>query len=202
MNTFSIDYHTILSECSANGLAETAAFLMEALPPEWCAAYDEMVGYQTEIVRFEDHGFTFLFHQSSAEHPDWKLPDDAVEDRVVSVFGLAQRAAGKRDASRMKGFLGGGLEPTAEGSTDKGHFMGHAQGGGLDVNLFPQRTKINRGWSERGKVYRKMERYSSLYPGTFCFSRPIYADKTWRPRFVEFGLLTKQRTLWVERFEN
>ena len=38
--------------------------------------------------------------------------------------------------------------------------------------------------------------------GTFCFSRPIYVDGSSVPRWLEFGLLKTDQTLWVEIFEN
>jgi hypothetical protein len=52
---------------------------------------------------------------------------------------------------------------------------------GLDVNLFPQRREVNRGWSDEGKLFRKMERYAAEHPGTFCFARPICRDLSRRP---------------------
>ena len=41
---------------------------------------------------------------------------------------------------------------------DKGHFVCHSAGGGGDWNLFPQ-LPLNRGWSEEGRLYRKMEAF-------------------------------------------
>jgi len=46
----------------------------------------------------------------------------------------------------------------------------------------------------RGKVFRAMERHCSENPGTFCFSRPIYCDRSWHPCMIEYGLLTKEGT--------
>ena len=78
----------------------------------------------------------------------------------------------------------------------------HCIGGGLDVNLFSQERRLNRGWSPQGKTYRQMETYCYEQPGTFCFSRPIYVDGSSVPRWLEFGLLKTDQTLWVETFEN
>lgn len=47
-----------------------------------------------------------------------------------------------------------------------------------------------------------MERYCAKHPETFFFSRTIYDDATARPAQLEFGLLTPERTLDVELFEN
>jgi hypothetical protein len=101
----------------------------------------------------------------------------------------------------MRGWLG----ETGEilGATrDKGHFIAHCMGGGLEVNVFSQDRKLNRGWSPQGKIYRQMEKYCQEHSGTFCFSRPIYADTSSVPRWLEFGVLKEDATLWVEVFDN
>jgi len=55
---------------------------------------------------------------------------------------------------------------------------------------------------EQGKLYRTMERYCYNNGGTFCFSRPVYDDASSVPRWLEFGLLRDDGSLWVEVFEN
>jgi len=156
----------------------------------------------TNILQFKDNSFEFLFDFSSELVTKGVVPrDQAVEDRVVAVFGRSRPSSRKRDASRMKGFLGPSSKVFAN-NYDKGHFIGHALGGGPDVNLFPQRKDINRGWSTRGRVFRAMERYCSKNSGTFFFLRPIYCDRSWRPCLIEYGLLTKAGDFWVEKFEN
>ena len=80
--------------------------------------------------------------------------------------------------------------------------MAHAIGGGLEVNVFSQDRDLNRGRSEQGKLYREMEKYCYTHPGTFCFSRPVYADGSSVPRWLEFGLLRDDGSLWVEVFDN
>ena len=94
------------------------------------------------------------------------------------------------------------LKSVDSSGRDKGHFIAHAIGGGLDMNVFSQARDLNRGISEQGKVYRLMERYCYENAGTFCFSRPVYDDATSIPRWVEFGLLRDDGSLWVEVFEN
>jgi len=197
-----IDYDYILSELSTSDIEEIIKFLWEMLPDEWCEKYRKMTPTVTNILQFNDNGFEFLFDFSSELVTKGIVPvDQAVEDRVVAVFGRAQSNSRKRDADRMKGFLGPSSKVFGN-NYDKGHFIAHALGGGLDVNLFPQRRDVNRGWSTRGRVFRAMERYCSENPGTFCFLRPIYCDRSWRPYLIEYGLLTKAGNLWVEKFEN
>ena len=85
------------------------------------------------------------------------------------------------------------------------HFIANSMGGAVDraeMNVFVQRRALNQGWSAQGKVYRRMENYCAEHPGTFCFSRPLYLDATARPTFVEFGLLSQIRGLWVACFDN
>ncbi len=88
---------------------------------------------------------------------------------------------------------------------DKEHFIAHSLDGAVDrleLNVFIQRRDLNRGWSVQGKLYRAMEKYCVLKPGTFCFSRPLYEDQTSRPAFLEFGVLKETGELWVARFDN
>lgn len=83
--------------------------------------------------------------------------------------------------------------------------MAHSLGGavdGIEANVFVQRRDLNRGWSASGKLFREMEKYCAVHPGTFCFNRPFYRDNSARPAFLEFGVLKNNNELWVERFDN
>lgn len=71
-----------------------------------------------------------------------------------------------------------------------------------ELNVFVQRRDLNRGWSDAGKRYRRMEDYCVRNPGTFCFSRPIYTDGSAKPAMLEFGALKTDGELWVELFDN
>jgi hypothetical protein len=162
----------------------------------------KMTSSTTNILQFNDSGFDYLFDFSSELIAKGIVLDDqAVEDRLVVVFGRSRPRHIERNRNRMRGFLGPSSEVFGI-KYDKGHFIGHAIGGNLEVNLFPQRRDINQGLSIRGKVFRKMEKYCFENPGTFCFHRPIYCDRSWRPCMIEFGLLTRQKSFWIERFEN
>lgn len=86
-----------------------------------------------------------------------------------SVRGVDERSR-TRDASRIRGF------PGSDERRDRGHFLAHASGGGLDINLFHQNALLNRGWSPEGRRYRQMEQYAARHEGTLFFSRPIYED--------------------------
>ena len=80
--------------------------------------------------------------------------------------------------------------------------MAHAFGGEEDINLFPQLTDVNRGWSLRGKAYRQMERRLAESPDRYFFSRPIYTGRADHPYLIDFGLILGDGELRVERFAN
>ena len=96
----------------------------------------------------------------------------------------------------------GRTEEVFGASYDKGHFVCHGAGGGGDWNLFPQLRSLNRGWSEEGKLYRKMEDYVAAHEGTMFFSRPIYLDGSLCPTLLEYGVLMPDRKVWWATFSN
>lgn len=199
---YKIDYSNILSELSTSNIEDAIEILWEKLPDMWCEKYRKMTLTETNILQFTDNGFEYLFDFSSELVTEGIVPNNqASEDRVVAVFGRSQPSHRKRDKNRMKGFLGPSSKVFGD-NYDKGHFLGHAFGGGLDVNLFPQLRDINQGLSTRGKLFQSMEKYCYENPRMFCFNRPIYCDLSWRPHMIEFGILTKEMNFWVEIFEN
>ena len=144
-----------------------------------CDAYEGEFG-QVEISTINIDTAFFVF--------------DHTDERVVIAYAISTQQLMRRDASRIRAFPN--VNATVHrimGSkafvADKGHFLGHASGGILDINLFPQRREVNRGWSEEGKEFRRMERYVADHPGTFFFNRPIYDDHTWLPLALEYGVL-------------
>lgn len=137
--------------------------------------------------------------------------DCAVEDRIVAVHGCSRPVGERRRDGLMRKHPQGpinfikahsDISKRAAQTYDKGHFIGHAFGGTLHINLFPQTTRINRGWSEHGKLYRRMESYCEKNAGTYCFSRPIYAGFSGHPQIIEFGVLKKDGKLWLAQFPN
>jgi hypothetical protein len=127
--------------------------------------------------------------------------DQRVRDRVVGVLGISLPMRGRRRGSLPKDWVEH-PEEIDSGTRDKGHLIAHGIGGGLDMNAFSQARNLNRGISEQGKIYRQMERNCYENAGTFCFSRPVYDDATSVPRWLEFGLLRDDGSIWVEVFEN
>ena len=226
MSKYEIDYGAIASKFlhkqpattpSSRKLLLLQKHLASELPKEWCRAYGSMPTSRSEIVQVTEHGYEYLF--------------DLALERVVCAFGVSWYNDTTRDSERMSGFLGasgGTKEPAKAAATtnavskrthlaglsyrdrfflthgdryDRGHFMSHRQGGGYDINLFPQLASVNQGKSVEGKVYRAMER-ECVDQAMFCFSRPIYDDRTWVPAELEYGVLRSASAWFVQKFPN
>jgi hypothetical protein len=197
MCAFNVEYEAVLRLRPELPHEDLTSYLVSMLPDLWCAQYREMTGGVSNILEFEDRGFTFLFDfTSELDEPD------LAEDRVVAAYGLTFAPSQERDASRMRGYPLSVNPEEIDGEYDRGHFISHLGGGSLDVNLFPQKREVNRGWSEEGELFRRMERKAAGNPGTFCFARPIYHDPSYCPAILEYGVLRQDGTLWVERFSN
>jgi len=128
-------------------------------------------------------------------------------DRVVLAYAMSTLQLTRRDSTRMRGFPNVNFSVRrvmgdAAFMADKGHYLGHASGGILDINLFPQRRELNRGWSEEGKRFRSMERYVAEHPGAFFYHRPIYDDESWIPASLEYAVLKDGATWWKDTFRN
>jgi len=175
-------------------------FFQQEMPNIWATSYDHMAKGPTNILEVKDSGYTYLFDFASS--PGLGSASGILDDRVVASWGLSHAPSGARDSARMKGFIGASSE--LGDNTDKGHFMNHGSGGGLDINLFPQRRDLNqrRKTNPASYIYFDMEKYTRENPGTFYFSRPIYTDSSWRPAWIEYGLIRDNGTLWVEWFDN
>jgi hypothetical protein len=173
---------------------EWDAFVEEVLVDDWLRAYGAATPWAPETLAIPQGSLTYLFDAAPT------LNDQDGDDRVVAVWGKSQPPSGPRDHSRQAGFL---PEPRAwsGNARDRGHLIGHAAGGGLDLNLFPQAIGLNRGRTPQGKLWRSMEREAAERPGTPLFIRPLYRDRSWIPRELEFGLVDEGR-MRVERFQN
>ncbi len=128
-------------------------------------------------------------------------------ERVTLAYALSVRQLMKRDAGRTRGFpdvnANGQVTPASKMFVaDKGHFLGHASGGILDINLFPHRRELNQGRSPEGRRFRSMERHVAEHPGTFFYHRPSYNDETWIPQYLEYGVLIDDTRWWVDTFRN
>ena len=173
-----LEYEAIIGSGTGSDRVRRVA---EALEPIWCDEYCDC-NPQAELlaVSLSDCGttFTYIF--------DLKL------GRVVVSYGVPVYSTHIRDAGRMAG------HPLEKGKgLHRGHLMAHSMGGGMDINLVPQRGKLNVG------AFRKLERLArelalqnqrSLY-----FVRCLYFNDSqtpWKfeqciiapPRIVDYAL--------------
>jgi hypothetical protein len=197
---FVIEYESLLRTAMESG-TNISLFLHEHLALTWSEVYGKTVSHPTNIVRFKFRTFEYICDAYSKLEMIGEVPyDQTIKDRVVVVFGTSASVS-ERGARAIRDW-----SPPSEQvlctERDNGHFMAHCIGGGLDVNVFSQERRLNRGWSPQGKIYRQMESYCHQRPGTFCFSRPVYEDSSNVPRWLEFGVLKEDQTFWVEIFDN
>ncbi|MBL8552219.1 MAG: hypothetical protein JNJ73_19680 [Hyphomonadaceae bacterium] len=119
----------------------------------WKAGYAPR---HAELVALETYGFHYLF--------------DLTAERLLGAWGVSRGPIRRaRDAARMRG------HPMSAGAGyHRGHAVAHHLGGGLDINLTPQRASVNIG------RFRILERAAAAHPGALYFTHWIYA----RPRGV------------------
>jgi len=196
-----LDYEAVLS-IATEGSGNLALSLQETLPSLWREAYLSAVTHQPNLVHLHLGSFEYICDiYSDLEAKGEVAYDQTVQDRVVVAFGFSG-AAGAQNARRTPRWIDPN-EQLAVTERDHGHLIARCIGGAvLGLNVFSQDRKLNRGQSVQGKIYRQMERYCHERPGTFCFSHPIYADGSNVPRWLEFGVLKSNRSLWVETFTN
>ena len=199
-------YQDMIRELADADHAMIIAYLDENLPILWRVDYLAMPGASSNLVTisFGDEARVMSFcrylfdHGSTEQTPVQHSVGTTAEDRVAAVWGTSRKTDGRtRDIARMRGFPKG----TSSAGYDRGHFFAHTMGGGLDINLFPQAARVNRSG-----LWRRMENYCAANPGTFCFVRPIYADTSWRPAQVEYGVIKmepeKAPKFWGHTFDN
>lgn len=161
----------------------------ESQRQQWVAEYLESTRGSRDLVTVQTDDANYIFDATVL------TPVGTAENRVVGVYGRSGESNGPRDKSRMSG------HPNPR-DTDRGHLLALASGGGYDINLIPQNSRLNRGHSEEGKLWRKLERYMAGHIGTEFFVRPTYGDTTDYPTELEFGIRLTDGTWRVERFNN
>lgn len=168
--------------------------LGDALRAAWCEEYAAATPWVPSIDEIVLGDLTYLFDSGPAASGA-----EMGEDRVVGVWGRSRPPLERRDAARQRGFVPVPRKWSLAG-LDRGHFVAHSLGGGMDMNFFPQRADLNRGRSAAGRRWRALERQAAS-PGALLFVRPIYTSSTWVPDWLDFGVALGG-SLTVERFDN
>jgi hypothetical protein len=196
-----IDYQRVLDGASSRSLEGLLAYLPGELPQVWLEAYVSMMPHRHNVHEITVAGFDYLWDRSGELVAQGKvLATEAVDDRLVAAHGRSRVQITRRDGSRLKGRTLGAvttMDRSERSAYDRGHAVGHALGGVLDLNIIPQIRAVNRGG-----LWREMERHCQREPGTYLFCRPLYAGLSSHPAEIEFGLLRRDGSLWVETFKN
>lgn len=202
MEEWQIDYEWYLSEFSGLPYEVMVENLIEDFKLEWAYHYrnhKSKFEIPHDVVIITLGTFEYLYDSQYFRDNDLDI-----EPRVVVAYGRTNTQPSKRDDARLK-YLFGATEKRFGSGWDKGHFIANSMGGRVvkhEINVFPQERKLNRGWSIEGKIYRRMEKYCSSQDGVFCFHRPIHQDLALTPKYLEFGILLPDSTLWIELFKN
>lgn len=200
-----LDYDALWCETKGLSDAEALDYFEEHLPFLCRDVYLRVGDRPADILRVQHEGFEYIFDNYSALEASGAVSySPTQESRLVVAHGRSAPRKRARDDHRLRGWVGPTEKAFGHG-WDKGHFIAHSLGGavdGVEANVFVQRRDLNRGWSEEGKRFRRMEQQCFENPGTLCFARPIYIDGTSRPAWLEFGIVEPSSGPRVECFDN
>lgn len=192
----SLDYGGLVAR-HLTGRPEDRDRLGFAVTKLWMRDYARVTAWTPDVVEIEYGTFVYLFDRAPATETP-AVP--RAEARVVGVWGASGAAPSPRDRSRQSGFLPHPARWSGAGY-DRGHFIAHSLGGGMDINFFPQARHVNRGSSSAGRRWRAVERRLSAHPGALLFVRPIYSGPGWTPAFLEIAAVIEGR-VYVETCDN
>jgi hypothetical protein len=204
LNYMQVGYEHLFEGKAFGTSQEIYHFFWNEVSSLWVEAYTNTFRRHGEIFQQTFEGYAFLVDVIWPYEAEDDINNELPESRVISFFGISNTNIKKSNRRRMARGWGKTSSAFAPYGTeyDKGHFIAHSCGAPVDMNIFPQRRDINRGWSDEGKIFRSMERYIASNPGTFVFSRPIYNDLTVCPQQLEYGYFDKDFKLKIGVFQN
>lgn len=197
------NYQQLIQEGNIKSIPDLHKFFFEEIAQDWINAYHTMSEHG--IITLQNfYDYTFIIDDGNQLRNKESDDKEILEGRVVGAFGISNTNINQGNRRMMRKWIG--KTSTVFGpygdNYDKGHFIAHGFGGPIDVNLFPQRRDINRGWKPEGKPYRDMEKFVADNPGTFVFSRPIYNDLSFCPYKLEYGYCDANLKFMVKQFPN
>ena len=191
-----IDYTSLAAAHLEGGTGNAVAFAYEVVS-QWIDRYRASTSWSPEILEIALGSLVYLFDEAPAQ----RAGDTGVSDaRVVGVWGRPATGRRPRDRSRQQSFLPDSRRWSRAGF-DRGHFVAHSLGGGMDINFFPQAADVNRGRSRAGRRWRELERRAGGSARTLVLVRPVYDAETWVPRWLDFGVVLGDE-LEIETFDN
>ena len=170
-----IDYVALVAEHAVTA-ATWDQFVRAALIDRWISEYQAATDWKAEVLEINQGDLTFLFDAAPTLREQRRGDGD---DRVVAVWGRSALPARRRDRARIAGFLPSPLSWSGAGR-DRGHFVAHAAGGGVDLNLFPQAVGLNRGRTEQGRRWRSVTQQP--IPGRRCLCGPCTSEMVGCPQ--------------------
>ena len=202
-----LDYAPFAKELEDSGLPEARSDFFYRLTSAWIAAYQRQSDRPINPTEMWSNGFGFLIDLEGADHGDGREPrSPSIYMRTFAAYGLSKPSAvaRRKEDVRLRGWMGK-TEHVTGAERDKGHFVAHSIGGAVaagETNVFLQRRDLNRGWSEAGKVFRRLEFEAKRNPGALFFHRAIYTVESTTPDFLEVGLCIPGQSLKVACFDN
>jgi hypothetical protein len=133
-----IDYTRLCRSAKAATNPTLITYLRKHLRVKWQQVYTAAASHTPNIVHVEYGTFDYICDSYSGMEALGEVAiDQTVRDRVIGVLGISLPMRRRRRSSLPDGWVEHPEEADSSGR-DKGHFIAHAIGGGLDMNVFSQ----------------------------------------------------------------
>jgi hypothetical protein len=147
-----LDYEALLCDAKAEGVINISAFLRTRLPSHWRDLYVSAVARPTNIVRFDCGNFEYFCDlYSELEVTGEVAYDQTVQNRVIAVLGTSTNVGRPRGARMTFWFWS--AEEFIAANRDRGHFIAHSIGGGLDVKFSGKTATSTAAGHRKGKSF-------------------------------------------------
>lgn len=175
-----INYSRICRSARAETVPALIGFLRQHLPVKWIEVYSATASHVVSVVKLKRETFEYYFDLYSGLEALGEVTfDQRIRDRVIGVLGTSAPRRAPRHGSLQNGCLDL-PEELVHSPRDKGYFIAHSIGGGLDVNVFLQDRRLNRGLSGAGNFIGRWRttalliRGRSVSPGLCMPTRQVF----------------------------